>query len=185
VADVIAWSKKKEGGLSFSSAGMGSTPHLSGELLKFMSKGNFTHVPYKGSGPAMADLVGGRIDFAFATQAASAAMVKAGKLRPIATTGTARKDSEFPELPTVAETLPGFRVMFWTGLYAPPGTPPEIVKKIDEAVRKSWQSPAVQATLRSNGDRAAYLPSDKAVAFLKSEHEALLGLIRDAKITAE
>jgi tripartite-type tricarboxylate transporter receptor subunit TctC len=184
-ADLVAQSKKSSGGLSFSSAGVGSTPHLAGELLKFMTKGNFTHVPYKGSGPAMADLVGGRIDFAFATQAASMAMVKGGKLRPLATTGTERQASEFPDLPTLSESLPRFRVVFWTGLFAPAGTPPDVVKKLDEAVRASWQSANVQAALRSAGDRAAYIPSDKAAAFLKAENEGFGNLIRDAKIQSE
>jgi tripartite-type tricarboxylate transporter receptor subunit TctC len=184
VDELVAYGKKAAG-LSFSSAGVGSTPHLAGELLKFMTKGDFNHIPYKGSGPAMADLVGGRIDFAFSTQAAASPMVKGGKLRPIATTGVDRKASEFPELPTVAETLPGFRVVFWTGLFAPAGTPPEIVKKLDEAVRKSWQSEAVQATLRNNGDRGSYVPTEKTAAFLKAEREGLTALIRDAKIQPE
>lgn len=185
VSELIVEGKKASRGFSFSSAGVGSTPHLAGELLKFMTKGNFTHVPYKGSGPAMADLVGGRIDFAFATQAASSGMVRGGKLRPLATTGTERKASEFPELPTMAETLPGFRVVFWTGLFAPMGTPPDVTKKIDEAVRASWQSTSVQTALKSAGDRAAYVPTDKAATFLKAEHDSLTGLIREAKIQAE
>lgn len=185
VAELIAEGRRVPQGLSFSSAGVGSTPHLAGELLKFLTKGNFTHVPYKGSAPAIADLVGGRIDFAFATQAASSGMVKGGKLRPLATTGTDRAASEFPDLPTMAEALPGFRVVFWTGLFAPAGTPADVVKKLDEAVRASWQSASVQGALRSAGDRASYVPADKAVAFVRAENEALNRLIRDAKIQGE
>ena len=185
VAELVAHGKKTPAGLSFSSAGMGSTPHLAGELLKFMTKGDFTHIPYKGSGPAMADLVSGRIDFAFATQAASSVMVKGGRLRALATSGTDRNSSEFPDLPTVSEALPSFRVVFWTGLFAPAGTPPDVVKRLDEAVRASWQTPEVQTALRTVGDRAAYVPTDKAAAFLRSGHELLTGLIRDAKIQGQ
>lgn len=185
VQELIALSKATPAGLSFSSAGSGSTPHLAGELLRSMSKGNFTHIPYKGSGPAMTDLVGGRIDTAFATQAASSAMVKGGKLRALATTGEDRKSSEFPDLPTLSETLPGFRMVFWTGLFAPVGTPPEVLKKLDEAVRSSWQTTTVQAALRSAGDRPAYVPTDRSAAFLKSENDAFSTLIRDAKIQGD
>ena len=185
VSELINHGKASANGLSFSSAGVGSTPHLAGELLKFTTKGNFNHIPYKGSGPAMADLVGGRIDFAFATQAASSGLVKGGQLRAIATTGTDRNASEFPELPTVAETLPGFRVVFWTGLFAPVGTPTHIVQKLDEAVRKSWQSAELQSALRKAGDRASYVPTERAAAFLKTEEAALGTLIRNAKIQPE
>jgi tripartite-type tricarboxylate transporter receptor subunit TctC len=185
VKDLVGYSKTVNGGLSFSSAGIGSTPHLAGEMLKSMTKSNFRHVPYKGSGPAMTDLVAGRIDFAFATQAASSGFVNSGKLRALATTGEDRKDSEFPNLPTVAETLPGFHVLFWTGLFAPAGTPPEIVHKLDEAVHAAWQSPELQAALRKRGDRAAYVPTDKAVAFLKNESGMWTAVIRDSKVTVD
>jgi tripartite-type tricarboxylate transporter receptor subunit TctC len=184
VAELIAHSKSKPNGISFSSADIGSTPHLAGEMLRFLTKGNMLHVAYKGSGPAMVDLVSGQIDFAFATQAAAGGFARSGRIRPLATTGDT-PSAEFPELPIVAKTIPGFKVIFWTGLFAPAATPASIVKRLDEAVRNSWQSEELANAFKGTGDRPVYQPAAKMRAFLSEESNTLNKLITDAKIKGE
>ena len=184
VSELVAYSKSKPNGISFASAGVGSTPHLAGEMLQFITKGNMLHVPYKGSGPAMVDLVSGQIDFAFATQTAAGSFARSGRIRPLATTGDT-PSAEFPELPTVAKTVPGFNVTFWTALFAPSGTPASIIRRLDEAVRDSWQSDDLANAFKSTGDRPAYQPSTRMRAFLAEESHTWNKLITDAGIKGE
>jgi tripartite-type tricarboxylate transporter receptor subunit TctC len=184
VSDLIAYSKSKPNGLSFSSAGVGSTPHLAGEMLHFLTKGNMVHVAYKGSGPAMLDLISGQIDFAFATQAAAGSYARSGRIRPLATTGET-PSAEFPELPTVGKTIPGFKVIFWTGLFAPAGTPAAIIKRLDDTLRNSWQSEELANALKSSGDRPAYQSAASVRAFLSEESRSWHKLIADASIKGQ
>jgi tripartite-type tricarboxylate transporter receptor subunit TctC len=184
LAQLDAFGKKSGNGLTFSSAGIGSTPHLAGELLKIKSKSEYTHVPYKGSGPAMTDLVAGRLDFAFSTIAAARPFITQGKLRVLATTGTERS-AEFPDSPTVAETIPGFKVLFWTGLLAPAKTPPEILEKLNNAVRQALSTEAIKEALKKTGESTNYLPVKQSKAFFAEESHRWESIISDAKIQAE
>jgi tripartite-type tricarboxylate transporter receptor subunit TctC len=178
---LIVVAKKSSGGLTFSSAGNGSTPHLSGELLKIKSNTNLIHVPYKGSGPAMTDLIGGRLDFAFSTIAAARSFITQGKLNVLATTGTERP-AEFANVPTVAESIPGFKVTFWTGLLAPAKTPPEILGKLNDAVRQILASEKIVQALKMSGEAPSYMPLNQAKVFLTEEHQRWGSIIADAKI---
>jgi tripartite-type tricarboxylate transporter receptor subunit TctC len=181
LAKLTATAKKSPAGLTFASAGNGSTPHLSGELLKIKSNTNLIHVPYKGSGPAMADLVGGRLDFAFSTIAAARSFISQGKLNVLATTGTERP-SEFANVPTVAESMPDFKVIFWTGLLAPAKTPPEVLEKLNGAVRQALASKAVVDGLKMSGESASYMPLKQASEFFAEEHRRWGGIIAKAGI---
>ena len=173
--------KKSTSGLTFSSAGIGSTPHLAGELLKLSSKADYAHVPYKGSGPAMFDLVAGRLDFSFATIAAARPFITQGKLRVLATTGTERS-AIFPDSPTVAETLPGFNVIFWTGLLAPAKTPPAIVEKLNAAVRQALATNEMKEALKKTGESTNYLPVKQSREFFAEESRRWEKVIAEAKI---
>lgn len=184
LAQLDAFAKKSTSGLTYSSAGIGSSPHLAGELLKIKSKSEFIHIPYKGSGPAMTDLISGRLDFAFSTIAAARPFITHGNLRVLATTGTERSP-EFPDTPTVAETLPGFKVLFWTGLLAPAKTPPEILEKLNDAVRQALATDTVQEALKKTGESTNYLPIKQSKAFFEEESRRWGSVISEAKIHVE
>ncbi len=145
VPELIALARAKPGALSFASAGMGTASHLAGELFKTMAKVDMVHVPYKGNVPAITDLLAGQTSLIFATMPTVLPHAKAGKLRPLATIGAVRSTAA-PDLPTVAEAaLPGFEVTNWIGLFAPAGTPPEVVRRLE---RRSDPDHAVAARSR-------------------------------------
>ena len=130
VKELIALAKARPGQFTFPSAGNGSTPHLAGEIFKTMTGVNLIHVPYKGTGQSLQDLLGGQVQVAFDTTAAVMQYVKAGRLRPLAVT-TLKRLASLPDVPTVAESgVPGYEVTTWYGLFAPAGTPPAVVRKV-------------------------------------------------------
>jgi len=181
LSQLIDLGKKTSGGLTFSSAGIGSTPHLAGELLKIRSKGLLTHVPYKGSGPAMLDLIAGRLDFAFSSIAAARPFIAQDKLRVLGTTGTERSLA-FQEFQTVAETVPDFKVIFWTGLLAPSKTSSEIIKKLNDSVRLALASELVQEELKKTGESTNYLTTKQSKEFFADESKRWGNVISEAKI---
>ena len=151
--DVLAASKAKAaaGGLSSASPGTGTSPHMALELLAYQSGVKFTHVPYKGSGPAVQDVIGGQVDMMFDTTLIVGPHIQSGKLRPIAVTSSRRLES-LPDVPTIAESgLPGYELMPWFAAFAPAGTPPEVVTKLNAAMRQALADPKVRATLDSIG----------------------------------
>src|SRR5690606_19099275 len=156
VADLVAAGKAKDTGLNFASAGLGTTPHMAGELLKLRSGANLVHVPYKGSGPAMTDLISGQVDFAFATQPAASQYIAQGRLRGLATTG-AERSALLPDLPTMANSFDGFRVLFWTALVAPAGTPEPILNKLNEAVHDALSTERMKTGLEKAGENSSYM----------------------------
>lgn len=134
VADLIKLAREKPKGLTFGSSGIGAASHLSGALFEKDARIELLHVPYKGTGPAVADLLGGRIDLMFSPSTTVQAQVAAGKLKALATTG-AKRSKFFPDIPTVAESgLPGYQSVGWFGLLAPAHTPKEIVDKLNKTV---------------------------------------------------
>ncbi|WP_066636739.1 tripartite tricarboxylate transporter substrate binding protein [Bordetella sp. H567] len=169
LGDLVAAGRQSREGVTFASAGLGSSPHLAGELLKLRTGANLVHVPYKGSGPAMTDLIGGRIDFAFATLPAASQYILKGQLRGLATTGDTRSKL-LPELPTVGETIPDFRVQFWTALLAPRGTPAAVLEKLNAAVKTALQSPAMLSGLEQAGEHPTYMTQAQTAAFIAAEN---------------
>jgi tripartite-type tricarboxylate transporter receptor subunit TctC len=155
VAELIAYGKANPGTLSFASSGSGTSIHLSGELFKVMAGADMTHVQYKGSAPALRDLIDGQVQLMFDHLPPSLPHIKAGKLRALAVTSTVRS-AALPDVPTVAEAgLPGFEASSWFGLFAPPGTPPAIVARINAEVAAWLATPEGKAKLAEQGATAA------------------------------
>ena len=135
VGDLIAAARDKPGGINYGSLGVGSGPHLSMELLQSMSGTKLNAVQYKGAAPALTDVIAGHVPMMFVSTGLIVQAWKAGQLRPLGV-GSRERLAQFPELPTVAETLPGFTALVWFGLFAPAGTPRDIVVKINNAVQR-------------------------------------------------
>lgn len=151
VAEVIEKARAQPNHYTFASAGVGTSIHLAGELFVSMAKVDMLHVPYKGSGPAMADLLGGQVDYMFDSITSAKPHIEAGKLRALAVT-TSKRSAALPGVPTVAEAgVPGYELMPWFAAFAPAGTPPEVVARLNAAMRKALADPKVKNTLDSIG----------------------------------
>ena len=168
VPELIAYARAKPGTLTYASAGAGTASHLAGELFKSMAKVDLLHVPYKGNVPAITDLLAGQTSLIFATMPTVLPHTKAGKLRALATIGTARSKAT-PELPTVAETLPGFEVTNWVGFFAPAGTPPDIVRRLNAETSKFMQSKEIEVRLTNEGARFIPMTPEQLGSFVKAE----------------
>jgi len=154
VPELIAYAKANPGKLNFASSGNGTSIHLSGELFKAMTGVQMTHVPYKGSAPALTDLVGGQVQLMFDNLPSSLAFIKAGKLRALAVTSTARA-AALPDVPTVGDFVPGFEASSWFGILAPAGTPPAIIAKINGEATKWLATPEAKDKLTAQGANVA------------------------------
>ncbi|HWF95700.1 MAG TPA: tripartite tricarboxylate transporter substrate binding protein [Xanthobacteraceae bacterium] len=150
VAEFIAYTKANPGKVNMASSGNGTSIHVSGELFKMMAHVDMLHVPYRGSAPALTDLMGGQVQVLFDNMPSSIEYLKAGRLRPLAVTTAARSDA-LPGVPTVAETVPGYEASAWFGLGAPKGTPAEIVDKLNAAVNAGLADPKLKARLADLG----------------------------------
>ena len=168
VPELIALARAKPGSLAYASAGAGTASHLAGELFKAMAKVDLVHVPYKGNVPALTDLLAGQTALIFATMPTALPHAKAGKLRALATIGENRAAAS-PELPTVAETLPGFVVNNWVGLFAPAGTPPDIVNRLNAETRSFMQSKEISARLAAEGARFVPMTPEQFGNFVRAE----------------
>ncbi|MCU0942737.1 MAG: tripartite tricarboxylate transporter substrate binding protein [Hydrogenophaga sp.] len=144
VADLIRYGKANPGRLNYGSGGNGSAGHLAGELFKNQAGIFAVHIPYNGGNPAQLGLLSGQVDFNFDNLATAAANIRSGKLKALAVT-TTQRSSVMPDVPTVAEALPGFEIDTWWGLVAPAGTPPEVVTQLNAAFNRALQSPEVKA----------------------------------------
>jgi tripartite-type tricarboxylate transporter receptor subunit TctC len=186
--DVLEASKAKAGGLSSASAGTGTSQHLSLELLAFKSGVKFTHVPYKGSGPAIQDTIGGQVDMMFDTTVVAAPHIQSGKLRAIAVT-SAKRLASMPDVPTIAESgLPGlkdFEVVSWQAIFVPAGTPVPIIDRLHTEIRKILAQPDMQDKLKSFGMEPADMTTAQIGAFQKAEVEKWAQVIKAANIKAE
>jgi len=151
VPEVIALAKAHPGKYTYASAGVGTSIHLAGELFAKMAGVQMLHVPYKGSGPAIADMLGGQVDYMFDSITSSKPHIDAGKLVAIAVT-TRKRSAALPNVPTVAEAgLPGYELTPWFAAFAPAGTPPAVIDKLNRAMRDALKTPNVQGTLASIG----------------------------------
>ncbi len=173
----------KQPGMTFGSSGAGNAGHLAGELLARMAKVELTHVPYKGGGPAMLDLVGGRINMIFASPSSSIPQWKAGRIRALAVT-TAKRSVIVPELPTVAETgVPGYEVNNWYAMGAPAHTPKAVIGKLNKALVDILNNPEVKQQLFKSGLESAPSTPEALGSYMKSEFQKWGKLIAEARIT--
>jgi tripartite-type tricarboxylate transporter receptor subunit TctC len=183
VAEVIAMAKAGPG-LDFASAGNGSVQHLALELFGVMAGVRINHVPYKGGGPALNDLIGGHIRFFFSNASASTPFVRSGQVRAIAHTGRGRLAS-FPDLPPVSDTVPGFEAYEWNGVFVPAGTPAQVVGRLNAALNASLGSPKVMERLASLSVEAHPNSPAEFAAFFQSELDKWGKVIREANIKLE
>jgi len=150
VPALIAYAKANPGMVNMASAGNGTPPHVAGELFKIMAGVDIVHVPYRGGGPALVDLLGGQVQMMFGVLASSIEYIRAGKLRPLAVT-TATRAAALPDLPTVGDFLPGYEASDWYGICAPKGTAPEIIGKLNNEINAGLADPRLKARLADLG----------------------------------
>ncbi len=180
LADLVALGKSKPGGIAFSSPGNGSPAHLAGELLRKTSGAQFVHVPYKGGGPAVADMIGGHVAFTMATPPEILPHVASGKARALAVTTSARTPLS-PETPTVSESgYPGFEITVWYGVTAPRGTPPEIIERLSKAFAAASNTPEIRERMTGLGMEVSVLGPAEFGQFLRTEHEKWAQLVRES-----
>jgi tripartite-type tricarboxylate transporter receptor subunit TctC len=185
VAELIAYARANPGKLNYASQGSGTTSHLTAELFKSMAGGlAITHVPYKGTAPALADLVAGQVEMMCDNLGVSLPHVKSGRLRALGVASRARSPS-LPDVPTLAQTLPGFEAVAWFGIVAPPKTPPAIAEKVAAGVRQALKSPDVLKRLADLSAEPMALSPAETAAFMKTETERWGRVIRAANVKLE
>jgi len=183
VRELIATAKANPGKIDYASSGNGSAQHLVSALFNTMAGIQLNHVPYKGSGPAMQDLLGGQVPVSFAGIPNVISSVKSGKLRALAVT-TPRRWSELPDVPTVAEAgVPGYEATLWLGLAAPAGTPADIVTRLHAETAKALQDPELQKSFRTAGVNATVMNPQEFGAFMRAEYDKWGKVVRDTGAT--
>jgi tripartite-type tricarboxylate transporter receptor subunit TctC len=184
-AEFIALAKSQPGQLSYSSAGAGGAPHLAAEMFKDRTGTFILHVPYRGGGPAISDLIAGHVQLSFLTVLEASGHLKAGKLRALAVTGDKRVPA-LPDVPTLAETvLPGFNAISWLGMLAPAGTPPEIIDKIATDVRAVMADDAVRARFAALGGVPRSSSPQEFAKLIGTDRVRYEQIIRSRKITVD
>ena len=169
VQEMIAYAKANPGDVTYGSPGSGASPHVSGALFQSMPGAELTHIPYKGSAPAVSDLLGNQIAVMFDNMPSAIQHVRSGKLRPIAVT-TAKRSPELPDVPTIAEAgVPGYEATSWFGLWAPAGTPAPVLDKLHSALTKVLQDPAVVKKIADQGGEVVIDAPAEFEAFIQSE----------------
>ena len=185
VADLVAYARANPGALNFPSAGLGTSSHLAGELFNTMAQVKMVHIPYKGGGAAFSDLMGGQVQIFFATMPAAMPLVRSGKLRAIAVTSDQRAIA-LPDLPTISEAgLPGFSATTWYGLYAPKGTPTDIVNRINREVKEILQLPLIREKMIQQGFEPQGNSPDQFSLFISSEITKWARVVKSAGIVSE
>ena len=185
VGELIALARRKPGQLTFASSGTGNATHLTFELFKARAGIDIVHVPYKGGGPAMADLVGGQVLFSFASMASAVPFVRSGRLRALAASGGERS-ALFPDVPTVAESgLPGFASEVWQGILAPAKTPPDIVRLLNSEIARILALPEVKAKLVAAGFDAKPSTPEWFGQFIQAETVKWARLLKGIGIKAQ
>ena len=185
VAELVAAAKAKPGSLTFASQGNGTSAHLAGELFKSLAKVNITHVPYRGAGPAMTDLLGGQVDMMFATAAAARPFVSAGKMRALAVT-TAHRSPAYADVPTLAESgVPGYAAESWYGLYAAAGTPKDVIARLNDAVRRAVKAEAFVKQTQSEGLAVNVGTPQELDRYVRAEEVRWRKVVKDGNITVD
>jgi tripartite-type tricarboxylate transporter receptor subunit TctC len=185
IADLIAFAKSSPGKINYPSAGAGTSSHLAGVLFSSIAQVDMVHVPYKGGGLAMNDLLGGQVDIFFATMPAAMPFIKSGKLKTLAVTSE-KRSVVLPNLPTIAESgMPGYSASTWYGIYAPKGTPTDIVHKIHEATVEVLKIPELREQLIQRGFEPIGNSPDQFASFISSEITKWAKVVKIAGIEPE
>jgi len=185
VQELVRLARAQPGKLSFASAGVGTTPHMAGELFKSRIRENIVHVPYKGSGPAMVDLVAGQVQMTFSSITAALPFIKDGRLRGLATTG-AKRAAALTGTPTMVESgFPGFEVNLWLGIFLPAAAPRNVVTTLNKELRSAMQHPSVASGFEKVGAEPLGTSPAEAAAIVKSEHAKWAKVVREAKLRAD
>lgn len=180
VKDLIAMAKAKPAGMSFASSGNGAAPHLAGEAFNMQTGLKIMHVPYKGSAPALADVVGGHVTMMFDPVPSSSSFIQNGSLRPLAVT-TAKRIAALPDLPTMAEAgLPGYEISTWYGVWAPKNTPKDIVKKLQEEIAKIVNDPENAKRIAAMGSIPVASTPEDFDAYTKSEQIKFAKIVKQS-----
>ena len=179
LAEFIAWTRNFQGALNFGSAGIGSGGHLAGELYKLMAGVKAEHIPYKGAGPAMADLIAGQYHFNFSGLQGSQVQVRAGRLRAIAVTTPKRLPSN-PELPAMAEALPGFEVVGWYGVIGPANMPAPLVARLHDELVKILNQPDVKSRIESDGSQPVGSSPEEFRRFMRADMDKWAKLVKES-----
>ena len=185
VRELIAYAKANPARINYGSSGNGTTRHLAGEIFNRMTGTAITHIPYKGSGPAMTGLIGGEVQMIFEGLGSAATHIRANSIRALAVTSP-KRSAAFPDIPTMAEAgVPGFESQSWYGMWAPAGTSPEIVRRMHAEVVKALAAPDLAATWAAQGADAGGESPEQFGRFIRSEVEKWGKVARDLKISAE
>jgi tripartite-type tricarboxylate transporter receptor subunit TctC len=184
VPELIAAAKKSPGKLSFASSGAGTTPHITGEMFKQMAGVNLLHVPYKGSAPAYQDLLAGQVDMMWDNIPGPLGLMRGGKMRGVAVTSKARHPA-VPDIPTMAETIPGFEITSWGGICGPAGLPPAMVEKLSALSKKALESPKVKASFEKQGATSLWMSPKDTAAYRLADEKKLAPVIKSSGAKVE
>jgi tripartite-type tricarboxylate transporter receptor subunit TctC len=181
LADVIAYAKAAPDGIDIASSGNGTLQHLSLEMFRFMTGVKVNHVPYRGGGNALTDVIAGQVKFFFSNGSSVVGLIQSGQLKAIAHTGKGRLKS-LPDVPPASDTLPGFEAYEWNGVFVPHGTPPEIVRKLNGATNDAIASPEVKQRFGQLNIESRPTTSEEFAAFIKEQMERWSKIVKDANI---
>lgn len=184
VAELLTAARAKPGKLTYASQGSGTSAHLAGEMFTNLAKVQLTHVPYKGAGPAMTDLLGGQVDMMFATAAAASSHIAAGKLRALGVTSPQRAPA-LKNVPAIAETVPGYSVESWYGLFAPAGTPADVIARLHDAARKASDRPEFRKLIEPEGLAVSAGEPGELDAFVRSEAARWARIVKENNVKAD
>lgn len=182
VTDVIAAAKAQPGKLTYASQGVGTSAHLAGALLEKLGKVDMSHVPYRGAGPALNDLLGGHVDLMFGTAAAVGSALQSGTLRALGVT-TAERSPALADIPAIAESLPGYKLDSWYGLYAPAGTPADVVAHLNEAATKAAQAEAFKSKVQQEGLLVTPGTPEDLENYVKAEQKRWADVVASSNIS--
>jgi len=185
VKDLIGLARARPGQIMYASAGSGTSTHLAAALFEHLARVKLVHVPYKGGGPAIVDVVAGQVPVTFGTAASVSPHTRSGRLRGLAVTG-GQRSAVLPNLPTIAESgVPGYEMLNWLGLFAPAGTPRAVVERLNAEILRVVRSPEVRERLNAAGAEPSPLGTEEFAAFVKSEVEKWAKVVAATGMTAE
>jgi tripartite-type tricarboxylate transporter receptor subunit TctC len=185
LAEYVQLANSRPGGIAYGTSGVGSAGHLAGELFHLTAKANLVHVPYKGGGPAMSDLLGGQIPSVFASATTATPQVKSGKLRALGSTGT-KRSAALPDVPTIAEQgYPGYQATNWYAFVAPAKTPKDVVARLNREIVRTLNEPEIHAAILKQGEEPTPSTPEELARHMKREYDTWGRVIKEAGIPPE